>query len=303
MNEIKIAIVGPGSVGSFIAYVLNKQGLKPYLVFKDSDKARKVIKKGGIRFKVGTAVERIWGHYVTYEEIDNNIDLVFVTTKAYDFTRAFNSILQKLSNNGIMVVCQNGLGPFEEAINILGKERVIALVINAGITRIDDITYELRGLGISYVGGREAEVVHLEDIYEWFKGFSFKLVDDIEPYRWLKLLVNAGINPVTALLRKPNEVIITNKWAKLLAMDLIKEGWDIAVLRNVSLPEDPIKAMFKVAKSTGHNYSSMLQDILRGKRTEIDYINGAIVKLAKDYDVDVPINSVIYRLIKSLEPS
>jgi len=123
----------------------------------------------------------------------------------------------------------------------------------------------------------------------------------VEGYRWLKLIVNSAINPLTAILRAKNSIIIDNPLVGKLAAKVVLEGWLVSRELGITLPRNPIIELINVAAATGENYSSMYQDVIKGRRTEIDYINGAIVEIGERVGVNTVLNKVLTLLIKSIE--
>jgi len=121
---------------------------------------------------------------------------------------------------------------------------------------------------------------------------------------WGKLIVNAGINPLTAILGVPNGVLLERPHARALMRATVMEAVAVAHARGVTLPyPDPVAAVEQVAHKTGSNRSSMLQDVTRGAPTEIDAINGAIVGEGREVGVPTPINETLWRLIHSVVSS
>jgi 2-dehydropantoate 2-reductase len=118
---------------------------------------------------------------------------------------------------------------------------------------------------------------------------------------WGKLVINAAINPLTALLRVPNGVLLERPAAREMMKALACESARVAAAENVELPfADPVAAAEEVARKTAGNRSSMLQDILRGAPTEIDAICGAVVQAAQRHKIDTPANWAAWKLVKSL---
>ncbi len=301
---MRVAVVGVGAIGSLIAYSLNLAELKPYLVFRNKDVAKKY-GEVGIEIKVGNKVSRLKGYFVSYEELPEELDVSFICVKSYDFNEAVNKLI-KHSRSELVITCQNGLGSFELANKLISKGCVVALVLNVGVLRLKDNLFEYVGGGTSYIGSSTVNYSRIKDTLSKVanilsKIFKVKIVRDINPYRWYKLLINAGINPITALLRAPNSIILNNDYVRRLAINVVKEGINVCNVLNIKLPKDPISGMLEVAKATANNYSSMLQDIMRGKKTEIDYINGKIIEYGKMLSVPTPVNEVLYDLVKALE--
>ncbi|MCD6428822.1 MAG: 2-dehydropantoate 2-reductase [Desulfurococcales archaeon] len=306
--ELKVGIVGGGAVGTLLAYALNVSGVAPYIIYRDNDKKRKRLEKG-LKILVKDAVGgpskeyHIRARHVTYDELPKKfLDVVFIATKAYDFKDALLNALPLLSDGCIAVSCQNGLGSLEYLESTLSEEKAAALVLNAGVYEIDEVTYVLAGYGRSYIGQRCRRVSpRVEEVAKLLQVLNVRVVRDIEGYRWLKLIVNSAINPITAILRAKNSVIIEDPLAAKLASKVVLEGWLVSKEAGISLPRNPLIELVNVAYHTRDNYSSMCQDVIKGKRTEVDYINAAIVEVGRKVGVRAVLNQVLTYIIKSLE--
>ncbi len=301
---MRVAVIGMGAIGSLITYSLNLSKLKPYLVFRSRDLAKKY-SETGIEIKVGNKISKLDGYFIGYEELPKELDISFICVKSYDFSEAMNKLI-RYSRSKLVITCQNGLGSFELASKLISKGYVAALVLNVGVYRLKNNLFEYVGGSTSYIGSSIGTYSRVKDILLKVvdilgKVFKVEVVPNITPYRWYKLLINAGINPITALLRAPNSIILSNDYAKELAINAVKEGINICNVLNIKLPKDPISGMLEVAKATANNYSSMLQDLMRGRRTEIDYINGKIIAYGRMLGVPTPVNEVLYNLVKALE--
>ena len=131
--------------------------------------------------------------------------------------------------------------------------------------------------------------------------FNVNIIEDVEPAVWGKLMVNAAINPLTALLRVKNGEILANPSACALMGELACEAASVAEALGVALPFlAPNRFVEGVALRTAGNISSMLQDVLRGGPTEVDAINGAVVHAGEQKGVSTPANRVVWSLVKAL---
>jgi 2-dehydropantoate 2-reductase len=130
-----------------------------------------------------------------------------------------------------------------------------------------------------------------------------KLGQDLESLVWSKLVINAAINPLTALLNVPNGELLNRPTARQLSAQLAAETAAAAAAQGIELSfADPVAAAEDVARRTAANLSSMLQDVRRGARTEIDAICGAIVKAAHAAGVPAPVNEAMWKLVNALRP-
>jgi 2-dehydropantoate 2-reductase len=131
--------------------------------------------------------------------------------------------------------------------------------------------------------------------------FNVNIVNDARSLIWGKLVINAAINPLTALLRVPNGKILERPSAREMMRALASETARVAEAEKIDLPfPNPVAAVEDVALKTAANHSSMLQDILRGAPTEIDAICGAVVKTAQRHNIDTPANWACWKLIKAI---
>jgi 2-dehydropantoate 2-reductase len=133
-------------------------------------------------------------------------------------------------------------------------------------------------------------------------GFPVEVIADTLGLQWGKAIINAAINPLTALLRVKNGELVARPSLRVLMSDTAHEAEAVANAVGVELPyPDPVAVVESVARKTGANTSSMLSDVLRGAPTEIDSINGAIVQAGEEAGVPAPVNRTLWQLVKGLE--
>jgi 2-dehydropantoate 2-reductase len=133
-------------------------------------------------------------------------------------------------------------------------------------------------------------------------GLPAELSDDLDALVWGKLVVNAGINALTALLRVHNGALATTPQARALVAEVVAEAVAVAAARGTALPyADPPEHVLAIAAATGANRSSMLQDVLRGSPTEIATINGAVVAEGRRLGVPTPANELLSALVEALD--
>lgn len=302
VKDLVIAVIGVGSVGTLIARYLNVNGIEPFLIHRNRARSLKAVESGILVRDRRGRVNEVRGINITYDDLPTKVDVAFNCVKSYDVEASINMLRENAINIGLLVMCQNGIGSYEYALKVFGEERVACLILNAGAYKDEGGMVNLSGISESYIGQRGGvRNPYIGIVPEILKGLNVKGVSDIEPYRWLKLIVNASVNPITAILRMPNGVILSNEYIKKLAFSVVSEGVKVARAVGVELPKDPFEELVGVVRATSNNFSSMLQDILRKGKTEIDYINGALITIGEDVGVDTPINRALYLLVKSLE--
>jgi 2-dehydropantoate 2-reductase len=204
-----------------------------------------------------------------------------------------------LAQDGLAVTLQNGLGNREMLARSLDADRVALGTTTAGATLLGPGLVRAGGEGIISIERNQA----LAPIEGALKSANFKvnIVEDAQSLIWGKLVINAAINPLTALLRVPNGKLLERPAAREMMAALARETAQVAEAENISLPfSDPVTAAEEVACKTAGNHSSMLQDILRGAPTEIDAICGAIVRMGEKHNIQTPVNQVCWKLVKAI---
>jgi len=133
-------------------------------------------------------------------------------------------------------------------------------------------------------------------------GFEIHVDKDVAGMIWSKLLINVGINAMTALLNVTNGRLLEFADIKDIMAEMVEEAMAVAKARGISLSyADPLAVVYDVAAKTGANFSSMLQDFQKNRRSEIDFMNGAIVREAKELGIPVPVNETVTRLVRTLD--
>lgn len=224
---------------------------------------------------------------------------VIVLVKAWQTERVARQLSACLADDGLVLTLQNGLGNRETLARDLGAGRVALGSTTTGATLLGPGLVKAGGEGIVSLERNQA----LGPMEEALKsaGFNVQTVDDPASLIWGKLVVNAAINPLTALLRVKNGELLRRPFAREVMRALARETAQVARAENIALPfDDPIARAEDVAQKTAANTSSMLQDVLRGAPTEIDAICGAVVRAAERHSIGAPVNWTCWQLVKAL---
>jgi 2-dehydropantoate 2-reductase len=223
--------------------------------------------------------------------------LALVLVKSWQTERAAGQLAACLAPDGLAISLQNGLGNDSVLARTLGRPRVGVGVTTLGASLVTPGIVRMAGDGPLWLE-RRPRIDPLADMLRE-AGFAVEVVDDIRPRVWGKLVVNAAINPLTALLRVKNGDLLTDPQARGLMHGLAREAAAVAKAHGVALPfQGPESAAEEVAERTRENLSSMLRDVLRGAPTEVDAINGEVVKHGETYYVAVPVNRLVWELMK-----
>jgi 2-dehydropantoate 2-reductase len=229
--------------------------------------------------------------------------LAIVLVKSWQTAAVARQLETCLAPDGIALTLQNGLGNLECLQERLGKERAALGVTTLGATLLAPGRVRAGGDGPIYLTAHS----RLEALANLLRraGLAVETIEDVDGVAWGKLVVNAAINPVTALLRVPNGELLNAARAGAweVASEAAVEAAAVAAARGFCLPfADAAAQVGEVARRTAANRSSMLQDVERGRPTEIDAINGAVVREADRLGIPAPVNRILWKLVRSQAP-
>jgi len=301
---MKIVVLGSGAIGSLYGAFLSTLDENEVILVGRNPHVAAIREKGlliqGIMGKRKFNLDAV----EDVSEIDE-ADLILLTTKTYDTISAIKTAKHLVNKGAYVLLIQNGLGTEEQVANVLDSTRVLRATTCMGALRIEPGVVEATGCGLTEIGSRFPEnYKYVLELAEMLKkcGFDVRASDNIEGVVWTKTLVNCGINPVGALTGFKNGEVYRDPQLRQLVIRLVKEAVAIVEALGIELTtEDPVRYALGTAKATGDNINSMLQDILAGKRTEIDSITGEIIRLGKELGIETPSNESVYALVKAIE--
>jgi len=227
------------------------------------------------------------------------VDLALVLVKSWQTGRVAGSLQRVLKPGGMALTLQNGLGNYEILMDAVGQDRCAVGVTVQGATTLEPGKVKSNGIAKITIG-RQPGVERLICILE-AAGFEIGLQDDVRLMVWRKIAINAGINPLTAILGVANGEVVRRPEARQMLACLVSEVCLAASSLGIELdPKRTLNSVETVARNTAGNFSSMLQDVRRGGPTEVDAINGAVVRTARAAGIDTPYNNAMVHLVKSL---
>ncbi|MFC1753197.1 ketopantoate reductase family protein [Thermoproteota archaeon] len=303
---MNIAVVGPGAIGILFGAKLIESGESVY--FLDHDRARvEIIKKQGISLE-NKSKTRACSANITDQSGDlKEIDLFLICVKSYDTRTAVKSIKSIVGERSSVLTLQNGVGNIEIIEEIIGPEKVVCGVTIQGANVISDGKIRHAGVGETAIGRIDGKIpVQLRGIREAFNkaGMKTRISKDIKSLMWSKLIINVGINALTAITRLRNGDLLKYEGARTILRQAVSEAVKVAKRKRIKLIyDDIIDKTEAVCEATAQNISSMLQDVLRSKKTEIDSLNGAIIRQGQSMGIATPVNSLLVNLIKAIESS
>lgn len=296
---MNIGIIGTGAMACLFAAQLAPVAI-PFLVGHWPEQIR-AIRAGGLTLLPLVAGETPQTVPVAAYHTDEPLpvaEVVLVLVKSGQTGNAAAVANRLLSPTGLAFTLQNGLGNVEILAHTLGTDRVNGGSTAQGAVIVRPGVVQHTGNGLTYLADG-AGSRPLADLFNQ-AGITTHLVPDLAGVIWGKLIVNAAINPLTALLRVPNGFLAQDPIARLWLARIVEETAQVAQANGITLPyADPITRTLEVAQATANNHSSMLQDVQRGVPTENEAINGAIVRYGFKANCPTPLNSRLYQLIQA----
>ena len=302
---MNILIVGAGAIGSLIGARLS-QTQATVILFSTDRPHMEAVRESGLK------VEELDGTLRTYalnacfeiENLPRNPDLALILVKSYATREALSFVRPVCSPSTVFLTLQNGIGNWEQIAEVVGEKSVLAGSTAQGSTLLGPGLIRHGGNGPTYIGepgGAVSErVEHLVGLFRQ-AGLAAEPSDKVQSLIWQKLIVNVGINAITALTGIKNGSVAEMAEAAAVCGAAVSEAVLVAGANGFPMGADAVERVLSVARATARNRSSMGQDVDRKKRTEIDAINGAIVRFARQAGIPAPVNETLTSLVKVLE--
>ncbi|MFQ6136434.1 MAG: ketopantoate reductase family protein [Candidatus Hydrothermarchaeales archaeon] len=306
---MKILIMGAGALGSVFGGFLSKNnevtliGREPHISKVNED---------------GLRISGIWGEHIfkdlkAFDRVEKEIgtqDLILITTKSYDTEEAVEEITPLLKGDTSVMSMQNGIGNEEAIAKIVGEDRTLggmaifgALLIEPGHVKVTVYASEC------LVGPIKGDIAEATKIAENFSAAGIPTLpsENIMREKWMKAFYNIALNPLSAILKVPYGELGQHRETREIMKGLLEEAFQVAKAEEIDpnlTPDEYFRYLLKKQlPPTAQHRSSMLQDIEKGKKTEIDYLNGAIVELGRKHGIETPRNEIVVDLVKVLEKS
>lgn len=303
---MKIVIVGPGAVGCLFASFFVSFGKEVWILDKDAERAE-YLSQHGIKVEK-SGEEKSFSVKATADASQiGEADVIFICVKAPDTQAAAEAIKPALKGDALVVTLQNGLGNVERIAKAVGREHVIGGTTAQGATLLGVGRVRHAGEGETTIGEIGGKVTpRLEKLRDMMQecGIPTNLTENLDGLLWSKLIINVGINPLTALVRMRNGKLIEYEGTRKVMRAAVSEAVEVADRIGIRLLfDDPVAKVEDVCRATAANISSMLQDVLKARRTEVDYINGAVAARAAELGIPAPVNETLTNLVKTIESS
>jgi 2-dehydropantoate 2-reductase len=289
---MNISILGPGAMGCLYGAKLSNAGASVTLVDYKPDRAARLADSG---VTLDTDSGSLSTNPAVSLTIPKKQDLIIVLTKAHTTPQL------KLPTGTPVLTLQNGLGNIEALCDLVGSANVIAGTTTEAATLTDEGRVRHTGNGITQVGGWTSCPTEGVTQILTKAGLAAEATTSPGQAVWEKTVINAGINPLTALMGVRNGKLLELPQARQLLRDLVVEAAKIASTEGYRFSYSLVEKAEQVCEDTAENISSMLQDVRAGRRTEIDAISGEILRRSERSSLPVPRTRVVWQLVKSIE--
>ena len=298
---MRIVVMGAGGLGSKFGGLLAAHA-DVWLVHRRAAHVE-AIQRHGLRI-LRDGMERIVSPRATTNPSElGPADVVLMLVKSYDTDGAAEAIVPLLERHSLVVTFQNGLGNLETLAGRAGAARSVLGVTFQGAMLVGPGRVIDTGRGPSYLGGVPESADRVSALAELLTRATIptEVVADVEGLLWAKLAVTAGINAVAAVLRVPNGTLNRVAEAKRLSLRAIDETMAVAEARAIRLAFDPRERFELVTEATADMRSGTLLDAMRGRRTEVDALSGAIAEAGRTAGVPTPVNEALWLMVKAIE--
>ena len=302
-DKMKTVIMGAGAMGSLFGGLLNLSGEDVWLVdiWKENIDA---MRSNGLKVEDRGKVQIIPVKATTDVASVGKADLILFFVKTYQTEKAVSDVLVLQKENTVFLTLQNGLGNEEAICKQVDRRKVVLGVTGQGATLLGPGHIRHAGWGKTYVGELDEKITdRVTQIAQVFRkaGIETEVSSHIHDLVWEKLLVNVGINALAALTGLKNGQLLDYPETVRLMEALVSEAVEVTRRKEIQIDENPMNRVKVVIEATRENRCSMGQDLDYKRRTEIDAINGAVVREAERLGILVPYNQMITDLIKVIE--
>ncbi len=298
--RMNIVVLGAGAIGSLFGALLSK---KNNVILIGRTSHVNAIRKNGLSIDGKTQLNVNVSAVDSVDTVPFSVDLLIVTVKSYDAKLAIDQAKQIIHDKTVVLSLQNGLDNIKAIEHVVERRQIIAGVTTHGAFFSKPGCIKHTGVGKTVLGELDGEsserIKNIKNIFnlaEIGTVVSKNIVKEI----WIKAVINSCINPLTAFFGCRNGYLLENPILEKNVENVCEESTSVANAYGVKLSyQDMVNKTKEVIRETSENYSSMLQSVRKGKKTEIDSINGALVNIGRTYSIDVPLNEILVFLIKT----
>ena len=293
-EPIQVAVLGAGAVGCYYGGMLARAGHRVTLIGRPVHVD--AFRKSGLRFEGLTFDERVAVEASTDASAVRGARLVLFCVKSTDTEQAAAQIAPHLDADALVVNLQNGVDNTER-IQAKLSNRVIPAAVYVATEMAGPGHLKHHGRGDLVIGSSSADIKTLFEA----AGVPVLLSDNVAGELWAKLVVNCAYNALSAIAQLPYGRMIEGPGIREVMRDVVDETLAVAKASGVRMAPDMLAQTYRIAEAMPTQYSSTAQDLARGKPTEIDHLNGYVVRRGEALGIPTPANRTLHALVKLLE--
>ena len=294
---MKVAVMGAGAVGCYYGAMLARAGHEVVLIGRPAHV--EAVRARGLRLEAQSFDEHVPMAASTEPDAVQGADLVLFCVKSTDTEAAAAQIASHLAPGALVLTLQNGVDNDERARSVLRSHEVAAAVVYVatGMAGPGHVKHNGRGELVIAPSARGEEVAQALRA----AGVPTEISDNVRGALWAKLVLNCAYNALSAITQLPYGVLVRNEGVPGVLRDVVAECLAVARAEGVTIPGDIDAAVAGIARTMPAQFSSTAQDLARGKRSEIDHLNGFVLRRGEVLGVPVPANRLLWALVRLLE--
>ena len=294
---MKVAVMGAGAVGCYYGAMLARAGHEVVLIGRPAHV--EAVRARGLRLEAQSFDEHVPMAASTEPDAVQGADLVLFCVKSTDTEAAAAQIASHLAPGALVLTLQNGVDNDERARSVLRDHEVAAAVVYVatGMAGPGHVKHNGRGELVIAPSARGEEVAQALRA----AGVPTEISDNVRGALWAKLVLNCAYNALSAITQLPYGVLVRNEGVPGVLRDVVAECLAVARAEGVTIPGDIDAAVAGIARTMPAQFSSTAQDLARGKRSEIDHLNGFVLRRGEALGVPVPANRLLWTLVRLLE--
>ncbi len=301
MQNTKICIVGPGAMGSFYYWKFHQAGFEQTVFLAGGERARR-LQQNGLQIN-GQSVS---AQVVTPEDTDFKADLIVVAVKYHHLDQVLADMKNLVADNTLIVSVMNGIDSEQILARSYGWDKVL-YAIAIGIDAQRELNQiEVINQGTVYFGEQTNQELspRVQRVEEFFKTahIAYKIPEDMIRAMWWKFMINVGVNQVSAIIRAPYGIFHQSAEARELMQDAMQEVINVAQAKDIQLGIEDIQSWLQVLDTLDPECkTSMCQDVLAGRKTEVEMFAGILLQMGREMGVATPLNRFLLQFLRAIE--
>jgi len=301
MQDAKVCIIGPGAMGSFYYWKFVQAGFEQTALLAGGERARR-LRENGIRINGQTVPARV----VTPEDTDYAADLVIVAVKYHHLGQVVAEMKNLVAESTLILSVMNGIDSEEILARSYGWDKVLyAIALGIDAQREPD-QVRVTNQGTVYFGEKTNKETspRVQRVAELFQAADIagQIPEDMIRVMWWKYMINVGVNQVSAVLRAPFGTFQASEDARDLMQEAMQEVIDVAGAKGIQLGQEDIQSWLRVMDTLDpKGRTSMCQDVLAGRKTEVEMFAGILLRMGREHNVPTPLNGYLFQLLRAIE--